>query len=397
MDTIRFYDSLKIVPSFRAVADPTLYTPVPDDWHIALADVRGSTDAIRLGRYKEVNMAGASIIAALNNFYNERHLLPYLIAGDGSILLLPDQHIEQARGILSFCRQAVADAFGLDMAIGMMSVRELRAAGHDISLARLRLSEYMDQTVFWGSGITFAEAYIKENDTLVSSKPITADFSGLECRWSQIPSDKEEVAVYLIQANGKSDDDSAGIYEECFRQIDAIYGTGNAFHPLRETSMQLTANPLLLGVEWHLRTQPPTLPRRLKYAAQMAFQLVSGLYLMGLKKSTADTHWGDYRKDLVRHADYRKFGDGLRFIANGTIQQRMELCQYLDEQFRSGRLAYGSHSSFAAIVTCYVRKYQSNHVHFVDGTDGGYAKASQELKNRRARLKSAADRASESP
>ncbi|MEX2506873.1 MAG: DUF3095 family protein [Pseudohongiellaceae bacterium] len=386
METQQFYNSLKIVPSFREVADPDFYTPVPDDWYIALTDVRGSTDAIRLGRYKEVNMAGASIIAALNNFHKQRHLLPYLFGGDGSFILLPDQHIDQVRGILSFCRQAVRDAFGLDLAIGLMSVREIREAGHDISLARLRLSEYMDQTVFWGSGITFAESYIKEQDTL-RSKPIVADFTGLECRWSQIPSDKEEVAVYLIQAQAEDgDEESAKIYEECFQQIDRIYGTGNEFHPLRETGMRLTANPRLLGVEWRLRTQPPSFGRRLKYAALMAFQFVSGLYLMGLRKSTAETRWGEYRKDLVRHADYRKFGDGLRFIANGTIQQRLDLCDYLESRFKMGRLAYGAHSSFAAIITCYVRNYQSNHVHFVDGTDGGYAKASQELKHRRGQL-----------
>jgi hypothetical protein len=39
------------------------------------------------------------------------------------------------------------------------------------------------------------------------------------------------------------------------------------------------------------------------------------------------------------------------------------------------------------MLTCYVKSYQRNHVHFVDGTDGGYAKASQELKSRRRDLK----------
>jgi len=31
-------------------------------------------------------------------------------------------------------------------------------------------------------------------------------------------------------------------------------------------------------------------------------------------------------------------------------------------------------------------KNQKDHLHFVDGTDGGYAKASQELKERRNKL-----------
>ncbi len=64
----------------------------------------------------------------------------------------------------------------------------------------------------------------------------------------------------------------------------------------------------------------------------------------------------------------------------------MDMASYLDGKFQERKLAYGVHPSFAAMVTCYVRSYQSNHIHFVDGTDGGYAKASQELKNRRKQL-----------
>jgi GTP cyclohydrolase III len=102
MQSREFYDSLKVVTSFRDVSKPELYTPLPDEWYLAIADVRSSTDAIRLGKYKEVNMAGASIIAALNNFYSNNDLLPYLFGGDGSMLVLPDHGIEEVKGILAF-------------------------------------------------------------------------------------------------------------------------------------------------------------------------------------------------------------------------------------------------------------------------------------------------------
>lgn len=386
MDSAEFYQSLHILPSFREVSNYELYTSLPDDWYVALADIRGSTDAIRLGKYKEVNMAGASIIAALNNYYEKENLLPYLFGGDGSLIALPNEDIEQVKGIMTFCKQAVRDAFDLEMAIGLVSVKQLRENGHDIKVARLRLSEIIDQTIFWGSGVTFAEDYIKEHDTLKDISPIEADFSGLECRWSQVPSDKDEVAAYIIQALGDDDEESVEIYEECFKKIESIYGKDESFHPIREEAMQMTANPLLLGVEWKLRTQPPSLLKKIKHAAMMVFQLITGLYLMKFKKETSATKWGDYIPDLVRHADYKKFGDGLRFVATGTIQQRMDMTAFLDDMFREKKLAYGVHPSFAAMVTCYVRNYQSNHIHFVDGTDGGYAKASQELKNRRAQL-----------
>ncbi|MDR9419925.1 DUF3095 family protein [Gracilimonas sp.] len=386
MNSEEFYKSLNILPSFREVSNYELYTPIPDDWYVALADIRGSTDAIRLGKYKEVNMAGASIIAALNNFYDTENILPYLFGGDGSLIALPNEDIETVKGIMAFCRTAVADAYDLEMAVGLMSIKELREMGHDVRVARLSLSEIIDQTIFWGSGVTFAEDYIKKRDTLEDVEPIEADFSGLECRWSQVPSDKDEVAAYIIQAFGEDEEESVEIYEDCFQQIESIYGKDESFHPIREDALQMTANPLLLGVEWKLRTQPPTLKKKIKHAAMMLFQLVTGLFLMKFKKKTSETDWGDYKPDLVRHVDYKKFGDGLRFVATGTVQQRMDLTSFLDEMFQKKKLAYGVHPSFAAMVTCYVRSYQSDHIHFVDGTDGGYAKASQELKNRRKKL-----------
>lgn len=386
MNSSEFYQSLKVLSSFRNVSDHTQYRPLPNDWFLALADIRGSTDAIRRGKYKEVNMAGASIIAALNNLFEEEDLLPYLFGGDGSMLALPNQHIDEVKGILTFTKKAVKEAFGLEMAVGVISVKELRESGHDISVARLRLSEFIDQTIFWGSGVTFAEELIKEGDRLKGVQPIEADFSGLECRWNQVPSDKDEVAAYIIQAFGDDEDESVKIYEKCFKKIEYIYGSDESFHPIREDALQMTANPLLLGVEWKLKTQPPTIAKKLKHAFMMVFQLITGFYLMKFKKKTSATDWGDYKPDLVRHADYKKFGDGLRFVASGTIEQRMALTQFLEEQFSKKKIAYGVHSSFAAMVTCFVRSYQSNHIHFVDGTDGGYAKASQELKNRRKQL-----------
>ncbi|MEX2478026.1 MAG: DUF3095 family protein [Gracilimonas sp.] len=386
MNSKEFYNSLNTLHSFSKVSDHTLYSPIPDDWHIALADVRGSTDAIRLGKYKEVNMAGASIIAALNNFYHKEDLLPYLFGGDGSMIVLPNESIDKVKGIMAFCKKAVRDAYNLEMAVGVMSIKEVREHGHDISVARLRLSDIIDQTIFWGSGVTFAEDYIKKHDTLKNVEPTEADFSGLECRWNQIPSDKDEVAAYIIQAVGQNNMKSVEVYEECFKKIETVYGKDEEFHPIREDALQMTANPLLLGIEWKLRTQPPTLLKKIKHAGMMIFQLITGLYLMKFKKKTSATHWGDYKPDLVRHADYKKFGDGLRFVANGTVQQRMDMSAFLDEMFRDKKLVYGIHPSFAAMVTCFVRSYQSNHIHFVDGTDGGYAKASQDLKIRRKQL-----------
>jgi hypothetical protein len=40
------------------------------------------------------------------------------------------------------------------------------------------------------------------------------------------------------------------------------------------------------------------------------------------------------------------------------------------------------HKSREALMTCIVQSYNGNHLHFVDGSDGGYALAARELKRR---------------
>ena len=43
---------------------------VPDSWSVVVADVKGSTEAVRMGRYRDVNLAGAACIAAVRNAYS---------------------------------------------------------------------------------------------------------------------------------------------------------------------------------------------------------------------------------------------------------------------------------------------------------------------------------------
>jgi hypothetical protein len=56
-DSDAFYGSVPVFHSFHRLMEPALYTPLPDDWMLGLADVVGSTQAIAQNRYKAVNMA----------------------------------------------------------------------------------------------------------------------------------------------------------------------------------------------------------------------------------------------------------------------------------------------------------------------------------------------------
>ena len=55
-----FYGSIAVFRGFGRLMDPALYSPLPDDWSIGVADIVDSTKAIAQARYKAVNVAGAS-------------------------------------------------------------------------------------------------------------------------------------------------------------------------------------------------------------------------------------------------------------------------------------------------------------------------------------------------
>src|SRR5258708_166679 len=62
----KFYGSIPVFRGFGSLMEPSLYSPLPDDWSIGIADIVESTKAIAQARYNAVNMAGDSAIAAAN-------------------------------------------------------------------------------------------------------------------------------------------------------------------------------------------------------------------------------------------------------------------------------------------------------------------------------------------
>jgi hypothetical protein len=47
-----------------------------------------------------------------------------------------------------------------------------------------------------------------------------------------------------------------------------------------------------------------------------------------------------------------------------------------------GEIIFGVHAAKEALMTCVVFDRDVNHVHFIDGGDGGYAKAAKRMKEK---------------
>jgi len=379
-DHSNFYEKLPEFSDFRKVSDGSLYNPVPDDWRIIAGDIRNSTEAIEKGKYKEVNMAGASIIAAISNLFKDFGPLPFTFGGDGSIVLVPDQKHSEIKKTLAFCRQAIWDSFGLEMRTGVVGIEEVRSAGFDVKVAKMKLSETISQTVFWGDGLDYAESLIKAIDKRDPPGGYVANLEGLECRWQEIPPDDDEITSYIIKARGKDDTENSEIYKQCLQKIEEVYGSLNDRNPISEAKLVFKKSWKKLAVEWKIRTWKPTLKKRLQYAFKLLFQLTTGTYLMKNKKETKNTDWGRYKSDLIKHVDFRKFSEALRFVASGTSEEKTEMEEFLETLHKERKLIYGVHSSVSLIITCYVTNYHRKHVHFVDGIDGGYAMTAKKIK-----------------
>jgi hypothetical protein len=385
MDRDTFYDRLRPLDDFAATTDPAHYVRVPDDWVVAVGDVRDSTGAIDEGRYKDVNVVGASVIAATLNAVGHRSI-PYVFGGDGALLCVPEPAVDAVRGALGGTRRMAREAFGLRLDVGMVPVETLGQAGHAIWVTRFRLSDTIEQAVFMGEGLPVAEEWVKARPDgpygIPASVTGPADFSGLECRWDHVPSPREEIVALLVRATGSSLQDRARIYDDVLTTVRTIYGTDDRRRPLRHGQLRMTFAPQKLASEQRVRTHDSGWGRRLLYWPKLWLENAVGGVLMALDWTTKNTAWGRYKEDLAAHTDFRKMDGTLRQVLAGTRAQRRRLDAYLQSEYEKGRLVYGLDASDAAMVTCLVFQYEKEHVHFVDGADGGYAHAAQALKAR---------------
>jgi hypothetical protein len=87
-----------------------------------------------------------------------------------------------------------------------------------------------------------------------------------------------------------------------------------------------------------------------------------------------------YLRQVVENSDFRKYEDGLRMIIDCTP----ELADRLERRLAAagGAARYGLHRQTGAMMTCFTPSpARSDHVHFIDGAQGGYAAAASALKS----------------
>lgn len=391
MSSESFYLDLPVIENFVEVTSAGVYTRLPADWHVVVTDVKDSTKAIIKGGYKAVNLLGASSIIAILNLVKS-FSLPFIFGGDGATICIPPSLVARARKALVATKLMATEVYKLELRVGIMPVHFIRQQGHDVLVARYRISDNFVQAVFCGGGLQFAEDSIKNPSTgsVYSLQPgdaePDADFTGLECRWQNVPSQYGEVVTLIVQAVAAEDDRRNQTYREVIRTISEIYGTDAMCRPVREQDLSMTLSERQLSGESTVRSFSKGILYRSWYWLKIRYGVIAGWYLMKFKKETRTMNWGDYKSQVAANTDYKKFDDKLRQVLSGTSEQRQRLTAYLEGKYLRRDLVYGLHVAPTALVTCLIFNYNGAHVHLVDSDNGGYAMAATQLKEQLKQL-----------
>jgi Protein of unknown function (DUF3095) len=389
MSSAGFYAGLPVLSDFAAVTNHANFTALPGDWHVATCDVRNSTLAVEAGNYKHVNTVGASAVTAMLNAAGNIEI-PFIFEGDGSAFCVPPELLEDAKAALVKTQEMAQKSFGLELRVATLSTAQIREAGLDIWVARVRVSENYIQAAFAGGGMAYADRYMKDPATapLCEVKPGSVaprgSLEGLECRWQDIPSRHGETVSLMVRALGS--DNATDIYRDVIAKVHEIYGTDEACHPIAVPDLSPTLDAARLENEVGVRAADRGSFAKWMYLMRARWFVVLGWFLMTCGLKTAETDWSKYKITMVGNSDVRKFNDVYRQILSGKPAQREALDAWLAGRYAKRELVYGLHVTDRAHMTCLVFNYSGRHLHFIDGADGGLFLAAKQFKERAAKL-----------
>ena len=250
----RFYGSIPVFRGFGRLMDPALYSPLPDDWSIGVADIVESTRAIAEARYKAVNMAGAAVIASVTNALEGREF-PFVFGGDGASFAVSPDDLDRAREALAATAVWVRDDLDLVMRVALVPVAAVRAQGLDVRVARFGPSPNLSYAMFSGGGLGWAEAAMKRGEFAVPAAPsgTQPDLTGLSCRFEEIPSVRGLIlSVLIVPAQGADPASFRGLIEDVIALVGAQPGCGTAGAAGR-TAVAMAAGRRRIRGEGHTR------------------------------------------------------------------------------------------------------------------------------------------------
>lgn len=374
-----FYSLISSFQDFSEVVLDKHYHDVPDTWHILLTDVKGSTDAIKAGRYKQVNMIGAASITCVVNCL-KAYDIPYVFGGDGATVLLPPEFVEIVQQELSKLQALSKKEFNIELRVGLVDIKSLHQMGYKLKIAKYELSPGNYLAQFRGGALTKAEEMIKgnhPNSVVVEANENAGppNLDGLSCRLNPLKSKKGVILSLLCRPKNSTSPEE--VLQKILTELRNILNNDlKSASPVSHDRLIWRWPPLTLKDEASFQKKAGT------YSAQLAKTLFTTLIVQGsltLNYPLGPFQPKKYKDELVMNSDFKKFDETLRMVVDCTQDQADTIENLLES--KKDQIYYGTHRSKEALMTCMVfSASQNQHVHFIDGANGGYAYAAIEFK-----------------
>lgn len=201
--------------------------------------------------------------------------------------------------------------------------------------------------------------------------------TGLSCRWSPVAARAGSIVSLIVQPRAKVD--LATVAPVIDRVLELVGGLAREGHPMPADGSSLAWPPAGLELEARVsrREGQSVTARRVKLLVATFYQWIlnrSGWTVLGFDPA-------HYRRTTVRNADFRKFDDGLRLTIDCDDATLARIEAALHAPAAAGLIDYGIHRQASALMTCSVPSaVRDDHLHFVDGADGGYTRAAEAIK-----------------
>lgn len=373
-----FYSRLPVneISLSELLTEEHLFYKVPDNWHVVITDVKKSTEAVAEGLHETVNLlATGSIVAVLNIAYKARITVPFFFGGDGATFIIPPSLLDAAVQALVIHQQNTQRNFNLLLRVGTVAVVDIYKEGHELNISKLRTAQLFSIPVLLGDGLIYAEKFIKGEDYRLTLHPATNDdlnLAGMECRWDKIkpPQDYDEVVSLLVTA--REGVKQASAFKKVIDRLDEIYGTPERRKPISIPMLKLKATIEKIRFEMRVRF------KKFKpfYLLFQWIKMSLGYFYFRTKKGKK------YLNELVDMSDTLVIDGKINTVISGTSQQRNLLEAELNKLELDGDINYGLFVSKESVMSCYIRSLNEDHIHFVDGAEGGYTKAAGMLKRK---------------
>ena len=353
-----------------------LFYKAPANWHVVITDIKRSTIAVENGLHETVNLlATGSIVAVLNIAYKANITVPFFFGGDGATFIIPASILNSTLQALVIHQENSKLNYDLTLRVGSVSVADIYKEGHQINMSKLRTSKLFIIPVLLGDGLNYAEKVIKGEDYILSASPVKheeLDLTGMQCRWDKIkpPQEYDEVVSLLVTA--RDSEMQAAVFKRVIDKLDEIYGEPERRKPISVPMLKLKTTLEKIKMEMRIKFGG----YRPVYLLHKWVTTLLGYFYFRTKQGKK------YLLQLVDMSDTLVIDGKINTVISGTSKQREQLELALSNFESRGLIGYGLYVSKESVMSCYVRNMNEDHIHFVDGAEGGYTKAAGMLKRK---------------